>query len=415
MRLAQEETGAIAATAKSWLKTAGVLLCLSTPAAAYADIKIGALYPLSGSLALLGDESYRGLELAVAERNASGGLKGEPIKLLKADAVDAGQAVGAARRLTSVENVTAVFGSYSSALSFAATQVTEMAGVPFFELGAVSDHITERDLTYVMRSNPTAKNFAEGTLTAITQIVGPSLKLDPRQLRIAIIHEDALYGTTIAGFQKKLAQEQGLNVVEVLPYSAKAVDLSSLILRLKGAQADVVLQTSYQNDTTLFFRQIREAGYKPKAVIGAGGGYSMQDTVKVVGADNMESVLDVDFPQFQTNENGAPGIGAFAKAYKHRYGSEPRSGHSLINYVGAKIFLDAMEKSPSLDADAIRASVAEVDIPLGGTAAGIGARFGTNGQNQRANTAIMQWQKGSLKTVYPEAAAVAKAQFSDQP
>lgn len=400
---------------KNWVKTACAVLSLTTPIIVYADIKVGALYPLSGSLALLGDESYRGLEIAVAERNAAGGLKGEQIKLFKADAVDAGQAVGAARKLTSVENVTAVFGSYSSALSFAATQVTEMAGVPYFELGAVSDNITERDLKYVMRSNPTAKNFAEGTITAITQIVGPSLKVEPKQLKIAIIHEDALYGTTIAGFQKQLAQAQGLNVVEVLPYSAKAVDLSSLILRLKGAQADVVLQTSYQNDTTLFFRQIREAGFKPKAVIGAGGGYSMQDTVKVVGAENMEGVLDVDFPQFQTNENGAPGISAFARAYKERFGSEPRSGHSLINYVGAKIFLDAMEKSPSLEADAIRASVATVDIPVGGTAAGIGAKFGENGQNQRANTAIMQWQNGLLKTVYPDAAAVAKARFSDQP
>lgn len=400
---------------KNWVKTACAVLSLATPIAVYADIKMGALYPLSGSLALLGDESYRGLELAVAERNAAGGLKGEQIKLFKADAVDAGQAVGAARKLTSVENVTAVFGSYSSALSFAATQVTEMAGVPYFELGAVSDNITERDLKYVMRSNPTARNFAEGTITAITKIIGPSLNVDPKQLKIAIIHEDALYGTTIAGFQKQFAQEQGLSVVEVLPYSAKAVDLSSLILRLKGSQADVVLQTSYQNDTTLFFRQIREAGFKPKAVIGAGGGYSMQDTVKVVGAENMEGVLDVDFPQFQTNENGAPGIGAFTKAYKDHFGSEPRSGHSLINYVGAKIFLDAMEKSPSLDADAIRASVASVDIPLGGTAAGIGAKFAENGQNQRANTAIMQWQSGQLKTVYPEAAAVAKARFSDQP
>ena len=400
---------------KNWVKTACAVLSLASSMAVYADIKMGALYPLSGSLALLGDESYRGLELAVAERNAAGGLKGEQIKLFKADAVDAGQAVGAARKLTSVENVTAVFGSYSSALSFAATQVTEMAGVPYFELGAVSDSITERDLKYVMRSNPTAKNFAEGTITAITEIVAPALKVDPKQLKIAIIHEDALYGTTIAGFQKQLAQEKGLSVVEVLPYSAKAVDLSSLILRLKGSQADVVLQTSYQNDTTLFFRQIREAGFKPKAVIGAGGGYSMQDTVKVVGAENMEGVLDVDFPQFQTNENGAPGISAFTKAYKNHFGSEPRSGHSLINYVGAKIFLDAMEKSPSLEADAIRASVASVDIAVGGTAAGIGAKFAENGQNQRANTAIMQWQSGQLKTVYPEAAAVAKARFSDQP
>ncbi|VVP82954.1 hypothetical protein PS910_02133 [Pseudomonas fluorescens] len=400
---------------KHWASSFCAVLTLSVSMASLADVKVGALYPFSGALALLGDESFRGLEIAVAERNAAGGLKGEKIELLKADAVDAGQAVGAARKLTSVQNVTAVFGSYSSALSFAATQVTEMAGVPFFELGAVSDEITERDLKFVMRSNPTAKNFAEGTITAITKIVAPSLKLDPKQLKVAIIHEDALYGTTIAGFQKKLAQEQGLNVVEVLPYSAKAVDLSSLILRLKGAQADVVLQTSYQNDTTLFFRQIREAGFKPKALIGAGGGYSMQDTLKVVGAQNMEGVLDVDFPQFQTNEAGAPGISDFAKAYKQRYGTEPRSGHSLINYVGAKIFLDAMDNASSLEADALREAVARVDIPSGQTAAGIGAKFAANGQNERAHTSVMQWQNGVLKTIYPESAAVTQARFTDHP
>lgn len=398
-----------------WARTGLAALTFAASLTALADVQIGALYPLSGSLALLGDESYRGLELAVAERNAAGGVKGEQVKLVKADAVDAGQAVGAARRLTSNQNVAAVFGSYSSALSFAATQVTEMAGIPFFELGAVADNITDRGLKYVFRSNPTAKNFAQGTITAVTDIVAPKLNVEPGALKIAIIHEDALYGTTIAGFQKQFAAEKGLKVVEVLPYSSKAVDLSSLILRLKGSGADVVLQTSYQNDTTLFFRQIREAGYKPKAIIGAGGGYSMQDTMKVVGAENIEGVLDVDFPQFQTNETGAPGIAAFADAYRKQYGAEPRSGHSLINYVGAKIFLDAMEKAKSFEADDIRAAVATIDIPTGQTAASIGAKFGENGQNQRAETTIMQWQDGVLKTVYPAAAAVAQARFAPQP
>lgn len=398
-----------------WAINGLAALTLSASLTAHADVQIGALYPLSGSLALLGDESYRGVELAVAERNAAGGLKGEPIKLVKADAVDAAQAVSAARRLTSSDNVSAVFGSYSSALSFAATQVTELAGVPYFELGAVADNITDRGLQNVYRSNPTARNFAEGTITAITHLVAPQLKVDAKSLKIAIIHEDALYGTTIANFQKELAAKEGLQVVEVLPYSAKAVDLSSLILRLKGAGADVVLQTSYQNDTTLFFRQIREAGFAPKAIIGAGGGYSMQDTAKVVGAQNIEGVLDVDFPQFQTNEAGAPGIAAFAEAYRARYGSEPRSGHSLINYVGAKVFLDAMANAKSFDADDIREAVKAIDIPVGQTAANIGAKFAANGQNERAQTTIMQWQQGVLKTVYPAAAAVAQATLASQP
>jgi branched-chain amino acid transport system substrate-binding protein len=374
--------------------------------ASAADIKAGALFPFSGGLALLGDESYRGLELAVDERNATGGVNGQKIQLLKADAVDANQAVGEARRLTSVEGVSMIFGSYSSAISFAATQITELAGVPFFELGAVSDPITERGYKYVFRSNSTAKDFANGTLDAIVKVVAPGLKVDPKSLRIAIIHEDGLYGTTVAGFQKEKAKQLGLNVVEVLPYSAKSVDLSSLILRLKGAKTDIVLQTSYQNDSILYFRQAKTAGFHPKAVIGAGGGYSLGDTAKALGAD-MQNAFDVDFPQFATKEDGAPGMAAFVAAYKKRYGSEPRSGHSLVNYVGAKAFMDVVAAAGSTDKDKIRAAVLGYKKPVGSTAAGWGFRFGQNGQNELATTNLMQWQNGKLVTVYPAAVAVA--------
>lgn len=387
---------------------AGVAMMAGLGSAAQADtIKMGALYPFSGALAQLGDESYRGLELAVEERNANGGVLGKKIELVKADAVDANQAVGEARRLTSVENVSVVFGTFSSALSYAATQVTELAGIPFFELGAVSDSITDRGYKNVYRSNSTAKDFAEATIDAVVDVVAPGLGVDPKSLKVAIIHEDGLYGKTLGGFQQERAKELGLNVVEVLPYSAKAVDLSSLILRLRGAQADVVLQTSYQNDTILFFRQANSAGYKPKAIIGAGGGYSLADSAKALGGQ-INGALNVDFPQFLTNEKGAPGLNAFIDAYKKRYNMDPRSGHSLANYVGAKAFLEIIDKAGSVDGEKVREAVLAYKQPVGTTATGWGFDFAENGQNQAATTTLMQWQDDKLVTVWPEAAAVAK-------
>lgn len=391
-------------------KTLGALMLAlvgATSAVNAQDIRLGALYPFSGGLALLGDESYRGFELAVEKRNAEGGLQGKKIAIFKADAVDAAQAVGAARKLTSVENVQAIFGSYASSISFAATQVSELAGVPYFELGAVSDPITERGYKYVFRSNPTAKAFADRTVDVINEIIAPGLKVKSQDLRIAIIHEDALYGTTVAKYQTEAAKKAGLSIVETLPYSAKAVDLSSLILRLKGAKVDVVLQTSYQNDTVLFFRQIKEAGFAPKAVIGAGGGYSLQETINAVGPDNMHGVFNIDFTQYLTNEAGAPGIKAFVEAYKKKYGSEPRSGHSLANFSGANIFFDAIHRAGSLDKDKIRAAVLATDVPVGTTPTGWGAKFDQNGQNTRGMASVMQWLDGKLTTVYPKGAAVA--------
>ncbi|MFT0849681.1 ABC transporter substrate-binding protein [Achromobacter sp. F4_2707] len=374
---------------------------------AVADIKMGALYPFSGALAQLGDESFRGLELAVEERNAKGGVLGEQIRLVKADAVDANQAVGEARRLTSVEDVAVVFGTFSSALSYAGSQVTELAGVPFFELGAISDSITDRGYKNVYRSNSTAKNFAYAMVDTVSDVIAPELGVDPKSLNLAIIHEDGLYGKTVAEFQTERAKELGLNVVETLPYSAKAVDLSALILRLRGAKVDVVLQTSYQNDTILFFRQAKSAGFKPKAMIGAGGGYSLADTAKALGKD-IEGAFNIDFPQFLTNEKGAPGLGAFVEAYKERYGMEPRSGHSLVNYVGAHAFLDIIEDAGSTDGDKVREAVMAYKRPVGSTATGWGFDFAENGQNQAVTTTLMQWQDGKLVTVWPEAAAVAK-------
>lgn len=372
------------------------------------DLKLGALYPFSGGLALLGDESFRGLELATEEANAAGGLRGMRIALVKGDAVDANQAVGEARRLVSVEKVKAVFGTFSSSLALAATQVTQLAGVPYFEMGAISDPITERGMKYVFRTNATARDFARTMVDSVVEVVAPALKVDPKALKIGIIHEDSLYGQTVSGFQKTRAAERGLKVVEVLPYPANSVDLSTVILRLKGSGVDVVLQTSYQNDSVLFFRQAKEMGFRPKAAIGAGGGYSLADTAKAVGPENIEGALDVDFTQYRTNPAAAPGIEEFVKRYTAKYGTPPRSGHSLANYFGAKVFFEALTKAKDLSAESIRAAVLSIDIPVGRTATGWGAKFGDNGQNIRAVPFLMQWQGGQLVTVNPKEAAVAQ-------
>ena len=389
------------------LASAAVLSLAGFAGAGAQEIKIGALYPFSGGLALLGDESFRGTQIAVDERNAAGGINGRKIALVKADAVDANQAVGEARRLTSVENVVAVFGSYASGVASAATQVTELAGVPYFELGAVADTITGRGFKYVFRSNSTAKTFAERSVESIVKVVAPTLKADVKTLKIAIVYEDGPYGTLVGGFQKDEAKRLGLNVVEALAYSAKSVDLSSLVLRLKSAGADVVLQTSYQNDTLLFFRQSATAGYKPRAVVGAGGGYSLNDTAQALGAA-MDGAFNVDFPQVTMAEAGAPGLKVFLAEYQKRHGSAPRSGHSLVNYVGAKAFLDVLANAKSTDKDKIREAVLAYKKPLGSSAAGWGFQFADNGQNQLATANLMQWQDGKLVTVYPENVATAK-------
>lgn len=372
-------------------------------------LPLGALYPFSGGLALLGDESFRGLELAVEERNAAGGVLGRQVRLARGDAVDQNQAIGEVRRLMSVERVAAVFGTYASPLVFAASQVTELAGTPYFELGAISDPITERGFRYLFRSCPVGSSFAAATVDGVKDALAPLWGVDPKSLKLAILHEDALYGSTVSGFQAARCKELGLNVVEKLSYGSTTVDLSSVIQRLRGAGADVVLHTGYQNDIVLFYRQMKQVGWKPRMVVGSGGGYSLRDTAGAVGAD-FEGTVNVDFTQYAVNERAAPGVNQVLAAYEKKHATKPRSGHSLANYMGAKVFMDVIERAGGTDKDRIRAAVLATDVPAGSTATGWGAKFDEKGQNTRTRLFLLQWQAGSQVTVFPDDAAVAKLQ-----
>lgn len=387
---------------------------LLTAGEAAADVKFGALFPFSGELALLGDESWRGIELAQEEINAKGGINGEPVVFLRGDGVDNNQAIAEARRLISVEGVHAIFGSYSSSRSQVASQVAELAGIPYFELGAVSDDITSRGFQYLFRTNPTARSMAERTIDLVTDVIAPRLGVEPSELKLGIIHEDSLYGTTVSNFQKAFAEERGLEVAEAMAYPASTVDLSSTILRLQQAQIDVVLQTSYMNDSILFFRQAHEAGFEPKAVIGGGGGYSLVDTARAVGNDLIDGVFNVDVTQYAVNPEAAPGIEEFVAAYEAKYQMPPRSGHSLLHYTGAKVILEALADAPALDPETIVATVRAIDIPAGGTPEGWGVKFDETGQNERATMMGMQWQDGDLVTVFPPEAAVAEIRFGEE-
>lgn len=395
------------------LKFSAATAAMLTAYPALADVTFGALFPFSGGLALLGEESARGLEIAVDEINAAGGVQGERVVLARGDAVDNNQAIGEARRLISRENVKAIFGSYASSRSIAASQVAELSGIPYFEMGAVADEVTGRGLEWLWRTNPTAEDMGKLHIEMIVEKLAPGLNRAPGDLTIGIIHEDSSYGTSVAGHQRRYAEAAGLKIATVQHYPANTVDMSSLVLDLQSRGVDVVMQTSYQNDSVLFLQQANEADYKPLAIIGGGGGYSLQPTADAVGHDLIEGVLNADFTQFRVNTAFTPGLEAFVEAYQAKYGEYPRSGHSLNNYTGAMALLRALDAGEGFEPEQIKAAVNAIDIAEGETASGYGIRFGANNQNERAQMMGLQWQGGQLVTVYPEAAAYAPMKIGD--
>ena len=371
-----------------------------------AEHRFGALFPFSGAHALHGDESFRGLEIAAAERNAAGGILGRPIRLLKADAVDAPQAIAEMRRLLGPERATAVFGTHASALSVAASQVAELQGIPYIEMGAAADAITERGFRTLFRTCPRLADYATATVEALSELVAPTLGVAPQALRIGILAEDQGEAQALGAAQDAALRMPGLIAAERLSYPARTPDFAPLLQRLRAANVEVLLHNGPAGDIAPLFRAMHDTRWRPRMLLGTGTGYTMGETALAVGA-GFENVLSLEFSPFAVKESFAPSIPLFVDAYKGRYGSEPRSALSLANHAAALIAFEAFHRAGSLDRDRVRAVMMAAEIPEGASPAGWGLRFDERGQNTRARPFLMQWQGGALQSIAPVPAATA--------
>jgi branched-chain amino acid transport system substrate-binding protein len=376
------------------------------------DWKIGALFPLSGGLSVLGTEALAGDEIAVDMVNEKGGVAGHKIVLVKADATSPANATNEARRLVTREGVKFLTGTYGSSISLAIAAVGNQFKVPYWEGSAVADDLTQRGYPYVFRLNDNANAMAAGLVQAVTEMFAPKIGKDVKSLKVAMIHEDSAFGTSIAKDFEAQMKEKGVTLAAVEPYAANTQDLSPLVLRLKELNPDVLVATQYFNDAVLFWRQARNADYNPKYFVAIGSGQSTPDYRKGVG-DDAEGVLIADVPSAGVKADAlTPEAAAlqkeFIKRYKAKMGKEPAS-HSTRHFSAMHVLLtQILPKAGSLDPEKVKAAVMSLDEPVGSTILGFGVKFAPDGQNTRSFNVILQWQKGALVTVWPKRFATAE-------
>jgi branched-chain amino acid transport system substrate-binding protein len=378
-------------------------------------IKIGALYPLTGNVAQMGQQELKGSELAVKQINEAGGIDGHKIVLVKADAPDPNAAVAEAERLSTVEQVPIIVGSYSSGISFAATAVAEKNGVIYWEMGAMTDSITQRGFKYTLRTTMNASTLAKSAVDLIEQLVAPKLKKAPKDLRIAIINESSAYGTSNADNVEKQLKARGMNVVLRESYDANTNDLSSLVLKLKKLNPDVLQPTNYNNDGILFYKQAQELGYTPTSIVLTGN--CNREFRQGVGDKISESMISSwDGPDPERPQNNAPGQKEFFDLYQKTYGEQPiATAIALRSFFGMNILADIIkssQKDGKINADDFLAAAYKVDIPVGKTPMGWGVKFvppgnPDSGNNERTSAISFVVHKGNLYAVFPPEAASA--------
>jgi len=395
-----------------WLVAACMVGAFAFAPALWADdaIKIGTIFSRTGPLANLGLESWRGAELARMIQNQQGGLFGKQIVFVNGDAVDPKAAVSEVERLCTVEKVSVILGSFSSSISLAASAKADQNRVVYWELGAVGDQITKRRLKHVFRTCPTGSDLGRDQLHFAIEVLAPKIGRTKNTIRIASIYEDSAYGTACAEGIRDMAQKSGVKLVMDQSYNFKASDLSSLVMRVKAAEPDVILQSSYENDGILFFRQAQELGLKVRMFVGSGGGMNLPGYQKALGSAIDGRVCNVGYPGYNLNPDYAKGIDKLAALYVKTFGREPTAVFSVINYMGAMALWDVIKRAGSMESDKIVKAAIQTDIPGDKTLLRYGIRFAAPGsenmgQNVLARYFVTQWQNGKLVIVAPEQAA----------
>ena len=390
-------------------KMSGIALVAAaafTPAAfAQQVIKIGAINPYSGPLALYGTEVTRGYELAVDQINAAGGINGRKIELVRGDAGTPQQGIATVEQLVTKDKVDMFVGTYISAISNTASDTAMRYNKLYWETNAVAQNLIDRGLPNFVRTGPDGGIFAARTVDTVRNLIAPALKKDMKDLKVWLEHEDSIYGTSIAEVQKRMFEAFGTKVVGVGAHSARTIDLNDTVLRAKQANPDILIQTGYVPDGNLLMRTARDQGFKPAAMLWVGTG-DTPETLQSLGAASLEGVLVVGYPRNDITEKFGPGSKAYLAAYQAKYKADPIAPQGMAAYSGIQILFEALKAAGSTEPEKVRAAIAKMDKPEGSYPSGYGVKFGKDFQNIRANLTTTQWQNGKMVTVFPKEAVV---------
>ncbi|NWQ43420.1 ABC transporter substrate-binding protein [Bacillus sp. EB106-08-02-XG196] len=378
------------------------------------SVRIGVLFPLTGPLALLGNDSFDAVQVVADMVNEQGGVDGKKIKLVKADAPDATAAANEAKRLIVNEKVPAILGSYSSGISMAATQFSERNNVVYVEANAVSDEITSRGFKNLFRVTESASMQGKAATDFANEVLAPKLGIDSSKLKVVVMHEESSFGTSIAKSVEHYANEYGFEILSIDSYNSTTNDLSSTIHKYKKLNPDIVFATSYINDAILFVQQSKQLDFKPKAIVGTSAGYALSDFASKLGEDS-NGIFVAEAPA-QPNEDilsdDAKNIQEdFQKRWMELKGTEPTGLTWRAVNAAWVLFHEALPHAKSLDSKGIKEALQNIDIPEGGLPNGVGVKFNGaaeehGGQNNRAKAVIMQWQDGKFKLVWPDKYAI---------
>ena len=338
------------------LALAAALVFTGLAAHAQGTIKIGEVNSYKAQPAFL--EPYKkGMELAVEEVNAAGGVNGKKLELItRDDNASPGDAVRAAEELVSREKIDVLAGAFLSNTGLALTDFAKQK--KFFYLAG--EPLTDKIIwgsgnKYTFRLRP-------GTYMQAAMLVPEAAKL--KKKRWAVVYPNYEYGqSAVAAFKEllKAAQPDVEFVAEQAPPLGK-LDAGSVVQALADAKPDAIFNVLFGADLSKFVREGNTRGlFQGKEVVSVlTGEPEYLDPLK---DETPNGWIVTGYPWYgiQTPEHKA-----FFLAYHAKYKDYPRLG-SVVGYTMIKSIAAGAKKAKSTEADKLVAAFAglQVDSPFG--------------------------------------------------
>ncbi|MDR2247764.1 MAG: ABC transporter substrate-binding protein [Treponema sp.] len=310
-------------------------------------VGIGAVFPLSGSVAFYGTESRDGALLAIDEINAAGGLLGRQLSLIpEDDEGNAEKSVNAFTKLTTRDKVSFVLGSSTSGATQAMTALAQQNKIILISPSATNVAIT-RAGDYIFRAC---------FIDPFQGVVGADFAYDTLGSRRAAILYDAGadYNSGLADSFRQQFKAVGGQVVADEAYQSGDVDFNAQVTRIKAANPDVVYLPNYYNDVALQAKQLRAQGITC-ALIGGDGWDSLIDNA---GDEVLNGYWSSGFAADTTDPKGQTFVKAFAAKF-----NRTASQFSALGYDTMMLVADGIKAAGSFDTAAVKDAMAKISGP----------------------------------------------------
>ncbi|RMH47349.1 MAG: branched-chain amino acid ABC transporter [Alphaproteobacteria bacterium] len=390
-------------TRRQWLKaTAGgaaatLPLLRIARAQTSGPLRVGVILPRSGVLAGIGQDLYRGVELAGPILRDLGYPE---MEIMEGDTESNVQTARAVAERLIEAGAHVLVGAFDSGQTTAIAQVAEQKGIPLIINIAAAPQITEQGYRFVFRNFPTAPTILSNAFQQQKEIFA---RVGAAPKTVVFMHVNDTFGTAMAGGIGAVMPKFDMpyRIVETIAYDPRARDLSIEVAKAKAAGADALLMVSRLNDAILITRELIKQRWTPQAVLSMGPGWYEDQYIKTLGkySDGPMSFVPWYDPKKPLSRK-------LEEAHARAYPGTNLNTNQVFTFEALLIAADAYRRAGTTDPGALAEAIRTTHI-TDNVSIGPGIMFNEKGQNDGLVDATIQNVGGKLVVVAPEAAAVA--------